>query len=184
MHRVNTILGSGLNERWDLQKISISNNDIVSVLFGSSIINSNQALKESQLKILDEEYLVLSQGMLREIWNGMTKRNYRREIYDEDDLAIALKSAVSKWGVQSVLKDVSDTLASNSNNIAFFCGFMVAGPNPHPDPRSGPMPPPTYTFNGYNITLSADHTQALFIDPRNCQFVTPINLDRPFTVIG
>jgi hypothetical protein len=185
-NQVNAILGSGLNERWDLQKVSMSASpDIQQELFKSNIIQANQGLMESQLYLLDSEYLILSQGMLQEIWNGMTKHKYRRDLYDEDDFAIAFKSAVAKWGVRSVLKDVNDSVATNSKNIAFFCAFMVAGPNPNPDPNSVPVPPPTYNFNGYNITLSADSSKkALFFDPRNGKFVTPINSNRPFTVIG
>ncbi|KAG1858035.1 hypothetical protein DFJ58DRAFT_782570 [Suillus subalutaceus] len=93
---------------------------------------------KSQMYIQDQEYLVLSQGMLREIWKYMTKHNYRQEIYDENDLAIAFKSAVAKWGVRS--------------NIAFFCAFMTAGPNPSPR-----------TLNSYIMTLSSDHKQLLFM---------------------
>jgi hypothetical protein len=126
------------------------------------------------------------------------KYRYRRDSYDEDDFAIgslfysnahwlpdsllfvwpwsALKSAVAKWGVQSVLRNAKDSDAKNSNvsdpwpehrnnltlilqNIAFFCAFMVAGPNPRPDPNSVPVPSPNYNFNGYNITLSADSSR-------------------------
>ncbi|KAG2127443.1 hypothetical protein BD769DRAFT_1775951 [Suillus cothurnatus] len=165
-NQVNAILGSGLNERWDLQKVSMSASpDIQQELFKSNIIKANQGLMESQLYLLDSEYLILSQGMLQEIWNGMTKHKYRRDLYDEDDFAIAFKSAVAKWGVRSVLKDVNDSVATNSKNIAFFCAFMVAGPNPNPDPNSVPVPPPTYNFNGYNITLSADSSKkALFFE--------------------
>jgi hypothetical protein len=186
-NQVNAVLGSGIHERWDLQKVSMSGPDIVSKLFNSSIINQNRSLRDSRLHILDSEYLILSRGMLKEIWISMKKHKYRyrRDSYDEDDFAIALKSAVAKWGVQSVLRNAKDSDAKNSNNIAFFCAFMVAGPNPRPDPNSVPVPSPNYNFNGYNITLSADSSRnVLFFDPKNGNFVTPSTSLDPHIIIG
>jgi hypothetical protein len=56
VYRVNAILGSGLNERWDLQKVSMSASpDIQQELFKSNIIQANQGLMESQLYLLDSE---------------------------------------------------------------------------------------------------------------------------------
>ncbi|KAG1827551.1 uncharacterized protein BJ212DRAFT_1294788 [Suillus subaureus] len=106
--RVNTILRNNLNECWDFQKVSISNKGVSAVLGASNIVINNQSLS-SQVQLLDSKYLVLSKGMLQEIWNGMMKHNYHWEIYDEDGLAIAFKLAVAKWGVQSILKDVSNS---------------------------------------------------------------------------
>ncbi|KAG1890786.1 hypothetical protein F4604DRAFT_1898515 [Suillus subluteus] len=168
---IDIILGSGSNERWDFKKVSISSTDITTMLKGYTWPIT------SQMYLMDEEYIVLSQGMLREIWNRMKKHSYRREIYDETDLAIAFKSAVAKWGVQSVLKDATDVPGGvrDSKNIAFFCAFMAAGPNPR-----------AHTLNSYIMTLSTDHKQLLFMNPQNGRFEKPssVNQNRQFLGIA
>nr|ANC28063.1 lectin [Polyporus umbellatus] len=134
---------------WFFKRMSLSSAQV------NAVIKNNPHLS-TQYKgyQTDGEYLILPPYLWQEIWNttGLSKGNkkWRREIFDCDDFALVMKSAIAEWGAEKWRAD----------GFAVFCGLML-GTKPG-------------AAHAYNFTISDDYTKVVFFEPQTNKFMDDI----------
>ncbi|KAG7091497.1 hypothetical protein E1B28_010527 [Marasmius oreades] len=141
------------HQEWHFNRMSVSSAE------AKSAVERNPHIKCGTYRgyNLDGEYLVLPNSFFTQIWkdSGLPSRKWRKEIYDSDDFAIAMKAAVGKWNADSW----------KANGFGIFCGVMLginkAGDKAH----------------AYNFTLTKDHCDIVFFEPQDGEYLNDIGYD-------
>ncbi|TDL14708.1 ricin B-like lectin [Rickenella mellea] len=137
-----------INQLWTFRCHSRTSQEI------DKVLNDDPNIRHKHSRYLTNgTYFVLSQAMLREIWNhtGLGNTHWRRQIFDCDDFAIVFKAAVAKWGAENI----------RANGFAILCGLMFGRK-------------PGGEVHAYNFTLSDSYHDVEFFEPQKGHFTRHI----------